>query len=158
MQMNENKMKTVISSIKNHFESSMPDRKLIMDFIIEDLKNRPSFEKILEGDILYTLTKVDKDTTIKGNKYQNYDFRLPNLNMEIEFKATRQGSSGQFDEIINGKPGKGLAEYYLLIATNTSKTKEFLKKCHARKYEMIDENLYNNYVIAIIKRGVAKSI
>ena len=148
-------MQTVISSIKNHFESSTPDRKMIMDFIIEDLKNRPSFEKILEGDILYALTKVDKGTTIKGNKNQNYDFRLPNLDMEIEFKATRKGSPGQFNEIFNGKPGKGLAEYYLLIATNTSKTKEFLNNCHARKYEMIAEKLYNNYIMALIKRGKA---
>ena len=68
-------MRQVVLPIKQHFEES--NRKLILDFIMEHPDRSPSFEKALEADVLYALTQVDKDATIKGNKKNNYDFSYP---------------------------------------------------------------------------------
>jgi hypothetical protein len=96
---------------------------------MEHPDRRPSFEKALEADVLYALTHADRDATIKGNKINNYDFLLPNLNMKIEFKATRHGGKNKLNEIRFGRKGKRIADYYLLIAPKIPNTIDFLKEC-----------------------------
>ena len=144
-------MRQVVFAIKQHFEES--NRKLILDFIMEHPDRRPSFEKALEADVLYALTHVDKDATIKGSKINNYDFLLPNLDMKIEFKATRHGGKSQLNEIRFGRKGKRIADYYLLIAPKIPNTVDFLKECKDMNYKMVVEEIYgkHQYVLALIE-------
>jgi hypothetical protein len=147
----EDKMRQVISAIKQHLEES--NRKLVLDFIMEHPDRSPSFEKALEADVLYALTHVDEDTTIKRNKKNNYDFLLPNLDMKIEFKATRHGGKNQLNEIRFGRKGKRIADYYLLIAPKNPFTIYFLKECQDMNYKMVVDEIYgkNQYVLALIE-------
>jgi hypothetical protein len=147
----EDKMRQVVSAIKQHFEES--NRKTILDFIMEHPDRGPSFEKALEADVLYALTRVDKDATMKGNKINNYDFLLPNLDIKIEFKATRHDGKSQLNEIRFGRKGKRIADYYLLIAPKTPKTIDFLKNCQDMNYKMVVEEIYgkHQYILALIE-------
>ena len=143
-------MRQVVSVIKQQFEEF--NRIRILDFIMDYPDRRPSFEKALEADVLYALTHVDRDATIKGNKINNYDFLLPNLNMKIEFKATRHGGKSQLNEIRFGRKGKRIADYYLLIAPKIP-TINFLKECQDMNYKMVVEEIYgkHQYVLALIE-------
>ena len=144
-------MRQVVSIIKQQFQEF--NRIRILDFIMEHPDRRPSFEKALEADVLYALTQVDKDAAIKGNKTNNYDFLLPNLDMKIEFKATRHGGNNQLNEIGFGRKGKRIADYYLLIAPKIPNTIDFLKECKEMNYKMVVEEIYgkNQYVLALIE-------
>ncbi len=143
-------MRLVVSVIKQHLEESYRIR--ILDFIMEYPDRRPSFEKVLEADVLYALTQIDRDATIKGNKVNNYDFHLPNLDMNIEFKATRYGGKRQLNEIRFGKKGKRVADYYLLIAPKNPVI-SFLKECQDMNYKMVVEEIYgeHQYILALIE-------
>ena len=144
-------MRQVVSIIKQQFQEFKRIR--ILDFIMEHPDRRPSFEKALEADVLYALTQVDKDAAIKGNKTNNYDFLLPNLDMKIEFKATRHGGNNQLNEIRFGRKCKRIADYYLLIAPKIPNTIDFLKECKEMNYKMVVEEIYgkNQYVLALIE-------
>ncbi len=96
--MNEKeKMNTVLKKIKDQF---LEFRRIeILDFIMDNTGARPSFERAVGADVLYALTNLDGSATKQGTTGRDYDFKLPNLDMKIEFKAVRTTGYDQFKEI-----------------------------------------------------------